>query len=83
MRDHAGRKEVKKLSLVGHEEVPHGFGLRTRDQGNTADDAGNCRRPAQLSMDYWEEPGEVNCRLLFFLFLLEGSTSDWHVLRLA
>ena len=31
MRDHAGRTEVKQLSLVGHEEVPHGFQLRTGD----------------------------------------------------
>ena len=43
---------------MGHEEVPHGFGLRTGNPGgNTADCAGNCGQPAQLSMDYWEEPG--------------------------
>ena len=27
----AGRKGVKGLLLVGHEKVPHGFGLRTGD----------------------------------------------------
>ena len=31
LRDHAGRKGVKGLLLVGHEEVPCGFGLRTGD----------------------------------------------------
>ena len=35
-----GRKRVKRLLLVGHEKVPHGFGL-TRDRGvDTADGAG-------------------------------------------
>ena len=54
MRDHAGRKGVKELSLVGHEEVPRGFGLRTGDPCDTADGAGDCWRPAQQSMDCWE-----------------------------
>ena len=41
-RDAAGRKAVKGLLLVGHEKVPHGFGLRTGDNGgDTADGAGN------------------------------------------
>ena len=36
-----GRKGEKGLLLVGHEKVPHGFGL-TRDRGgDTADGAGN------------------------------------------
>ena len=36
-----GRKGVKGLLLVGHEKVPHGFGL-TGDRGSdTADGAGN------------------------------------------
>ena len=52
-----GRKGVKGLSLVGHDEVPHGFGLRTRDHSVTADGAGDFGRPAQLSMDDWEELG--------------------------
>ena len=41
-RDTTGRKGVKGLLLVGHEEVPCGFGLRTGDLGGeTADGAGN------------------------------------------
>ena len=44
-RDAAGRKGVKGLLLVGHEEVPCGFGLRTGDRGDTADGAGNRGRP--------------------------------------
>ena len=51
-----GRKGVKGLLLVGHEEVPCGFGLRTGDCGNTANGAGDCGRTAQPNMDYWEEP---------------------------
>ena len=31
---------------MGHEEVPHGFGLRASDCSNTADGAGNHGRPA-------------------------------------
>ena len=38
-------KGVKGLLLVGHEKVPHGFGL-TGDPGDTADGAGNCGKPA-------------------------------------
>ncbi|KAF6086283.1 hypothetical protein HJG60_008475 [Phyllostomus discolor] len=46
-RDTVGRKGVKGLLPVGHEEVPRGFGLRTRDRcSDTAGGAGNCRRPA-------------------------------------
>ena len=33
-------------TLAGHEEVPRGFGLRIGDRGDTADGAGNHRRPA-------------------------------------
>ena len=40
---------MKGLSLVGQEEMPHGVGLRTGGWGDTADGAGDCRRPAQLS----------------------------------
>ena len=66
--------------------MPCGFGLRTGDSCNTADGAGNLGRPAQQSADYWEERGEVSCGLLsvcLFVFLLEGSTTDWYTLRLA
>ena len=31
---------------MSHEEVQYGFGLRTGDSGNTANGAGNLRRPA-------------------------------------
>ena len=61
MRDHVGRKGVKGLSLVGHEKLPRGFGLRTGDHGgDTADGAGDNGRPAQPSLDYEEELGEVS-----------------------
>ena len=76
MRDQAERKVVKGLSLVGHEEVPCGFGLRTRDPGDTADGAGDCRRSAQLSTDYWEEPEVYPRYRLLFLFPGYG-THDW------
>ena len=47
-----GRKGVKGHLLVGQEEVPHGFGLRTEDPGDRADSAGDCGRPAQPSLYY-------------------------------
>ena len=56
MRYHVGRRVAKGPSLVGQEEVPGVFGLRTRDLGGNTADAGNSGRPAQLSIDYWEEP---------------------------
>ena len=34
-----GRKEVKGLLLVGHEKVPHGFGVTGDPGGDTADGA--------------------------------------------
>ena len=40
MQDHAGRKGVKGLSLVGHEEVPRGFGLRTGDSSSNQQHSG-------------------------------------------
>ena len=61
-----GKKGVKCLSLVGHEEVPHGFGLRTGDRGDIADGVRNLGRPDKLSMNYWEKPGEVSCGFLLF-----------------
>ena len=47
IRDLAGRKGLKGLLLVGHEKVPRGFGLSTGDFSDTADGAGNRRRPAR------------------------------------
>ena len=46
-----GRKGVEGLSLVSHEKVPRGFGLRTGDCSDTADGAGDCGELAQLSID--------------------------------
>ena len=37
---------MKGLLLVGQEEVPHGFGLRTGDRSDPADGAENSGRPA-------------------------------------
>ena len=36
-----GRKGMKGLLLVGHEKVPHGFGLTGDPGGYTVDSAGN------------------------------------------
>ena len=36
-----GRKGMKGLLLVGHEKVPHGFGLTGDCGGDTADGAGS------------------------------------------
>ena len=50
---------MKRLLLVGQEKVPRGFGLRTGDLGNIADDAGNCGRPAsraQITGKNWGLP---------------------------
>ena len=44
-----GKKRSERLFLVGHEEGPRGFGLRTGDQCNTAESAGDHRKPAQPS----------------------------------
>ena len=41
----------KGLLLAGHKKVPHDFRLRTGDHSDTADYAGNLKRPAQRSMD--------------------------------
>ena len=53
------RKGVKGFVLVVHEKVPHGFALSSGDGSGsgTADVAVDCGRPAQLTMDYWEELG--------------------------
>ena len=44
--DAVERKGVKGLLLVGREKVPHGLGLTGDCGGDTADGAGNLRRPA-------------------------------------
>ena len=62
---HCGQERVKRLLLVGLEKVPHGFGLRTGDPGNIADDAGNCRRPASRAQITGKNWGYLSHRLLF------------------
>ena len=62
---------------MGHETVTHGFGLRTGDcGGDTGDGAADCGRPAQPSMDDWEDLGVQLSYRLLFLFLRYGTT-DW------
>ena len=56
-KDITVRKGVKGLLLVGQEKVPCGFGLRTRDPSDTANDYRNQRKAYQPSTDYWEELG--------------------------
>ena len=66
-RDTAGRKGVKGRLLVGHEEVPHGFRLRTGDPGDTADSAGNLGRSSSPARITGKKPGG----------LLKYHTLDW------
>ena len=40
-RDFAGKKRGEGLLLVGHEKVPHGFGLTGDCSSHTADGAGS------------------------------------------
>ena len=72
-----GKKGWKRLSTAGHEEVPHGFGLRTGDLADTDDGVGNRGRPAQQGTDYGEEPGHVGCRLQFFSLFSSGRQYFW------
>ena len=62
-----GRKGEKGLLLVGHEKVPHGFGL-TGDRGNdTADGAGSLNHALVLlflrygTPDWAERKGRTVC----------------------
>ena len=62
-----GRKGVKRLLLVGHEKVPHGFGL-TGDRGSdTADGAGSLNHGLLLlflrygTLDWAEGEGRTVC----------------------
>ena len=66
----------KGLLLAGHKKVPHDFRLRTGDHSDTADYAGNLKRPAQRSMDDWEEMGEELQTSVFLLFF------SWQVVLL-
>ena len=51
-----GRKEVKGFLLVGHEKVPHGFGLTEDHGGNTADGAGTEGLPEPRTSSSFPEP---------------------------
>ena len=65
---------MKGLLLVGHEKVPHRFGLRTGDPGNIAGGAGNHGRPASqawITGKNWGLP-----ELQTSIFLRYG-TPDW------
>ena len=50
-----GRKGVKGLLLVGHEKVPHGFGLTGDHGGNTADGAGTEGLPESQTSTFFPE----------------------------
>ena len=62
-------------SLVGHEKVPCRFGLRTGDPGNTADGAGNSRRPASRAGITGKNWGLAESQTS--ILLLTYSTPDW------
>ena len=51
MRNLAGKDGVKGLRLVGHEKVPHGFGLRTGDCSDPADGTGEPQEASQPRTD--------------------------------
>ena len=65
-RDFACKKRLKGFLLVGHEKVPHGFGLTGGRGSNTAYGARTERLP--------ESRGCLNYWLLLFL---RCSTPDW------
>ena len=52
-----GRKGVKGLLLVGHEKVPHGFGLTGDLSGDTADGAGTEGLPEPRTSTSFPEIG--------------------------
>ena len=62
-----GRKGEKGLLLVGHEKVPHGFGLTGDCSSHTADDAGSLNHGLLLSFlrhgtpDWAEGEGRTVC----------------------
>ena len=51
-----GRKEEKGLLLVGHEKVPHGFGLTGNRSGDTADGAGSLNHGLVLLFLRYDTP---------------------------
>ena len=62
-----GRKGVKGLLLVGHEKVPHGFGLTGDCGGHTADGARSLNHGLLLlfrrygTLDCTEGEGRIVC----------------------
>ena len=51
MRDHAVRKGVKGILLVGHIKGPRGFGLRAGDPCGVRANGSGSETPAQPSTD--------------------------------
>ena len=74
-RDNEGRKGVKGLLLVGHEKVPHGFGLRTGGRRNTADGTGNCGRPANGAQITGKN--QESSRAMDFYFFPRSGSPYW------
>ena len=52
-----GRKGEKELLLVGHEKVPHGFGLTGDCSSHTADGAGSLNHGLLLLFLRYGSPG--------------------------
>ena len=66
---------------MGVEEVPCGLGLRTGDRSDTVDSFGTAEIcPVGHGLLGGTRRSELRTSVFF---LLEGSTSDWHTLRLA
>ena len=60
---------------MSHEEVQYGFGLRTGDSGNTANGAGNLRRPASQAQITGKNQGLAEPETC--IFSLRYSTLAW------
>ena len=55
----SGRKGVKGLLLVGHEKVPHGFGLTGDRGGDTADGPGGLNHGLLLLFLRYSTPDQA------------------------
>ena len=77
IQNHAGRKEMKGLLLLGHEKLPCGFGLINGDHGSdTAEGTGNDKRlssRAWVTGKNWESGQAMD-----LYFFLRYDTPDWH-----
>ena len=72
------KKEVKGLLLVGHEKVPHSFGLRTGDAGTTqlmtlGSSGGLSAKHRLLGVTR----SLAKLRTSIFFFFLRNGTPDW------